>query len=137
MQLHSMSQPSSRKPSPDSLLSLRGWLGLAVGRMRYAIQRSAPRYLLEMEMQFPEIPGARVRQYREGGFAACRQLYELNAPGRLPACGGWDLATYLRTVPQRFLVLEVGAEVVACGGYKLIWSDWAHFFQGLVHPRCY
>lgn len=105
------------------------WSGISLG-----LHMPLPRYKMEQQMRHPRLRGVTLRQYQPADYEVCREICDLNAPGRFPSDTAEDHERYLKEVPVRNLVAEVNGRVIGCGGYDLSHPNHAMFVYGLVHP---
>ena len=124
------------KPPPSTRRedSVKDWLVHVWHTIRVAAQTPIPRYLVETEMCSPKLQGVTLREYCPKDFEVCRELYELNAPGRFPADIRLRQLGYLREQGKTLLVAEFKSQVIGCGGLVLHNPDLATLVYGLVHP---
>jgi ribosomal protein S18 acetylase RimI-like enzyme len=59
------------------------------------------------------------RPFESGDLGACRRIFDSNVPEFFRDAERVDFEAFLRVLPGPYIVLEHGAEIVACGGYAL------------------
>jgi N-acetylglutamate synthase-like GNAT family acetyltransferase len=82
------------------------------------------------------IPSATVRRFSELDTAACRELYELNEPGRFPSGYLEEFLSTLKSSLHLYLVIEAHGKVAAVGGiYRTPEAaSGCSLVFGMVHP---
>ncbi len=110
------------------------WLRHAWGNLCLRFRLPPVQYLIEYEMDLPQLRGVSLRQYREEDFAACRLLYDLNVKKQGVKDSGLNQIFLLRNLPEMTLVAEHNGSIIGCATYVLKTSNYAILALALVHP---